>query len=65
MLSRKIGPTLPFSREELGQMSGLTTETVIRELGEFAATGVVHSSRRQLRIIDVQKLVALSESGSA
>lgn len=64
MLSRTMGPTLPFSREELGQMSGLTTETVIRELGEFAATGVVHSSRRQLRIIDVEKLVALSESGS-
>lgn len=65
MLSRKMGPTLPFSREELGQMSGLTTETVIREVGEFAAGGVVHSSRRQLRIIDLERLVALSESDSA
>ena len=65
MLWRKMGSTLPFSKEELGQMSGLTTETVIRELGELAATGVVRSSRRQLRIIDVEKLVALSESGSA
>ncbi len=62
MLSRRIGPVLPFSREELGQMTGLTTETVIRELGVFASAGVVRSGRRKLVVVDPQGLVDLSET---
>ena len=61
MLVRRIGPTLPFTREELGQMTGLTTETVSRQIGEFSAMGVVQPGRRELVIVDEDRLVQLSE----
>ena len=61
MLVRRIGPTLPFTREELGQMTGLTTETVSRQIGEFRAMGVLQPGRRELVIVDEDRLVQLSE----
>ena len=61
MLVRRIGPTLPFTREELGQMTGLTTETVSRQIGEFSAMGVLQPGRRELVIVDEDRLVQLSE----
>jgi len=61
MLVRRIGPTLSFTREELGQMTGLTTETVSRQIGEFSAMGVLQPGRRELVIIDEDRLVLLGE----
>ncbi len=61
MLVRRIGLTLPFTREELGQMTGLTTETVSRQIGEFSAMGVLQPGRRELVIVDEDRLVLLSE----
>ena len=64
MLFRRIGPTLPFTREELGQMTGLTTETVSRQIGEFSAMGILQPGRRELVIVDEARLVLLSEGPS-
>ena len=61
MLLRRMGPRLPFSREELGQMAGLTTETVSRQISELARMGVLHPGRRELVIADESKLEVLSE----
>ncbi|MBN1856082.1 MAG: Crp/Fnr family transcriptional regulator [Dehalococcoidia bacterium] len=61
MLVRRVGPTLPFTREELGQMTGLTTETVSRQIGEFSAMGILNLGRRELVIVDEDRLVLLSE----
>jgi len=30
MISAKIGPVIPFTRQEIADMTGITTETVIR-----------------------------------
>ncbi len=61
MLVRRIGPTLSFTREELGQMTGLTMETVSRQIGEFSAMGILQPGRRELTIVDEDRLVLLSE----
>ena len=61
MLFRRIGPTLPFTREELGQMTGLTTETVSRQIGEFSAMGILQPGRGELAIVDEVRLVLLGE----
>lgn len=61
MLSSKLGPTLPFTREEIGQMAGITTETTIRLLGQLAAAGVVRPRRGSVKIVDGDRLKLLSE----
>jgi|TARA_Y100000031_G_C8204015_1_gene377690 CRP/FNR family transcriptional regulator len=61
MLSAKLGPTLPFTRQELAGMAGTTTETAIRITSQLKERRIIHSGRGKITILDVDKLRLLGE----
>ncbi len=61
MLFSKFGPTLPFTRQEIADMSGTTTETAIRVLSRLKNGGIIRSTRGKIVIINETKLKLLSE----
>ena len=61
MLASRMGNTLPFTRQELADMAGMTTETAIRLTGGLSERGIIRTSRGQLVILDDAKLRALAE----
>lgn len=61
MLASRMGNTLPFTRQELADMAGMTTETAIRLTGGLSERGIIRTSRGQLVILDEAKLRALAE----
>jgi CRP/FNR family transcriptional regulator, polysaccharide utilization system transcription regulator len=52
-----------FSRQELGEMTSMAKECVVRILKEFEDGGVVFSNSTKIKILDRQKLVQISEKG--
>src|SRR4030043_156006 len=61
MLSSKLGTTLPFTRQEIADMAGTTTETAIRFMSRLKDGGIIRSARGKTIILDVSKLRLLSE----
>jgi len=61
MLSAKLGLTLPFTRQEVADMVGTTTETTIRVMSSLRDRGIIGSVRGKVIILDEQKLRLLSE----
>jgi len=61
MLSSKLGPTLPFTRQEVADMTGTTTETAIRLMSRLKDGGIIRSVRGKTIILDEAKLRSLSE----
>ncbi|HUV52922.1 MAG TPA: Crp/Fnr family transcriptional regulator [Dehalococcoidia bacterium] len=61
MLSAKLGTTLPFTRQEIADMSGTTTETAIRVMSRLKEGGIIRSVRGKTVILDELKLRLLSE----
>lgn len=61
MLSSKLGPSLPFTRQDIADMSGTTTETAIRFLSSLNARKITRSARGKIVILDELKLKLLSE----
>ncbi len=61
MLSAKLGLTLPFTRQEIADMVGTTTETVIRVMSHLKDRGIIRSVRGKVIILDEEKLRLLSE----
>jgi CRP/FNR family transcriptional regulator len=61
MLSAKLGPTLPFTRQEIADMVGTTTETAIRVMSHLKDRGIIRAVRGKVIILDVEKLRLLSE----
>ena len=61
MLSSKLGPTLPFTRQEIADMAGTTTETAIRVMSRLKDGGIIRSVRGKTIIVDETKLRLLSE----
>ena len=61
MLSAKLGLTLPFTRQEIADMSGTTTETAIRVMSHLKDRGIIHTVRGKVIILDDEKLRLLSE----
>jgi len=61
MLSSKLGSTLPFTRQEIADMTGTTTETAIRLMSRLKDTGIIRSLRGKTVILDEAKLRLLSE----
>jgi CRP-like cAMP-binding protein len=61
MLSSKLGSTLPFTRQEIADMSGTTTETAIRVMSRLKEGGIIRSVRGKTVILDELKLRLLSE----
>ena len=61
----KLGParrfSLPFSRQQVADVLGLTIETVSRQFTRLKGEGVIElPSRREVEIVDRQALVALA-----
>jgi CRP/FNR family transcriptional regulator len=65
MLHSKLGPTLPFTRQEIADMAGTTTETAIRFMSRLGRAGIVRSARGKTIIIDESKLRLLGEGPPA
>jgi len=61
MLSSKLGSTLPFTRQEIADMAGTTTETAIRITSQLKDRGIISSVRGKVIILDETKLRLLSE----
>ena len=61
MLSAKLGSTLPFTRQEIAEMAGTTTETAIRVMSHLKDRGIIRSVRGEVIILDEEKLRLLSE----
>jgi len=61
MLSSKLGSTLPFTREEIADMAGTTTETAIRLMSRLKDRGIIRSVRGKVIILNKEKLRILSE----
>jgi len=61
MLSAKLGLTLPFTRQEIADMAGTTTETAIRVMSHLKDRGIIRSVRGKVIILDEEKLRLLGE----
>ncbi|MFC1869922.1 Crp/Fnr family transcriptional regulator [Chloroflexota bacterium] len=61
MLSSRIGSTLPFTRQEIADMAGTTTETAIRVMSRLKDRKIIRSVRGKITILDETKLRLLSE----
>jgi CRP-like cAMP-binding protein len=61
MLSSKLGPSLPFTRQEIADMVGTTIETTIRVMSQLKDRGIISSTRGKVIIRDKEKLRVLSE----
>ncbi len=61
MLSTKLGLTLPFTRQEIADMVGTTTETAIRIISHLKDRGIILSIRGKVIILDEEILRLLSE----
>jgi CRP/FNR family transcriptional regulator len=61
MLSSKLGQSLPFTRQEIADMSGTTIETTIRVMSRMKSGGIIRSHRGRTDIVDETKLGLLSE----
>lgn len=64
MISAKIGPVIPFTRQEIADMSGITTETVIRVTTKLKDQNIISTTRGEITIVDEEKLRALSDGAS-
>ena len=61
MLSSKLGSSLPFTKQEIADMAGTTTETAIRVMSRLKQGGIIRSARGKVIILDEAKLRLLSE----
>ncbi|MBI5603370.1 MAG: Crp/Fnr family transcriptional regulator [Deltaproteobacteria bacterium] len=60
-LSRRLGPTFTITRQELADMVGATTETIIRILSSLQKEKIIASVRGKVTILDEARLRVLSE----
>jgi len=54
---------LPLSRKDLAELSGMSSETVIRMLKKFNEDGLIHLDGKKFRILDYERLMKISETG--
>ena len=52
-----------LSREDVANLSNMTTSNAIRTLSTFAQEGVISIDGRKIRILDLHKLERISELG--
>jgi CRP/FNR family transcriptional regulator len=66
-LSNRIFKTrafdLPLSRADMGDLTGMSTESVIRMMKEFKDDGLIDMSCKKIEILDVGRLEKISEFG--
>lgn len=61
-LAEKLGPVLPFTRQDLADMSGTTIETAVRVLSRLSESGIIASGRGKVIIKDLTRLNVISEA---
>jgi len=54
---------LPLSRKELAELSGMSSETVIRMLKEFNDEGLIRMDGKSIEVIDYDRIKQISETG--
>jgi CRP/FNR family transcriptional regulator len=52
-----------LSRQDLGDMTSMAKECVVRILKEFEESGVVYSDSSKIKILDKERLIQISENG--
>ncbi len=52
-----------LSRQELGEVTNMSSECVVRILKELEDSGVIYSGTSKVRILDKKKLIQISEKG--
>jgi CRP-like cAMP-binding protein len=52
-----------LSRQELGEMTNMAKECVVRILKELEDSGVIYSDSSKIKILDKEKLIQISEKG--
>ena len=52
-----------MSRQELGEMTNMAKESVVRILKEFETSGIITASCARIKILDKEKLRTISEHG--
>jgi CRP/FNR family transcriptional regulator, polysaccharide utilization system transcription regulator len=60
---RKDEYEMILSRQELGELTSMAKECVVRILKEFEDSGVVYSDSSRVKILDREKLLEISEKG--
>jgi CRP-like cAMP-binding protein len=61
MLSSKLGSELPFTKQEIADMAGTTTETAIRVISRLKSAGIIRSGRGKMTVLDKTRLKLLSQ----
>jgi CRP-like cAMP-binding protein len=56
-LTEKFGSTLNFTAVEIAELSGTTTESVLRLLAQLRESGIIEKSRGQIRVVDSKALL--------
>jgi len=54
---------LPLTRKELGELAGMSPETVIRMLKEFHDEGLIKMDGKSFEVLDYPRLKKISETG--
>ena len=54
---------LPLSRKDLAELSGMSSETVIRMLKEFNDEGLIRLDGKSIEVIDYERIKQISETG--
>ncbi len=54
---------LPLSRKELAELSGMSSETVIRMLKEFKEEGLIRMDGKAIQVMDYERLKQISDTG--
>ncbi len=54
---------LPLSRADLGDLTGMSTESVIRMMKEFKDDGLIEMNCKSIELLDVARLERISEFG--
>lgn len=52
-----------LSRQELGEMTNMAKESVVRIIGEFENENIIHATPRSVKILNREKLLVISEKG--
>lgn len=60
---KKLNFDLPLTRKDLAELSGMSTETVIRMLKKFSQEGLISQEGKSFKIVDYNRLKRISETG--
>jgi CRP/FNR family transcriptional regulator len=54
---------LPLSRSDLAELTGMSTESVIRVMKDFKDDGLIQFEGKEIELLDIEKLLKISELG--